>query len=130
MDIRPIKTDTDYRAALNDIENLMMAEPDTIEGEKLDILVTLVEAYEAKHFPMDLPDPVEAIKFEMERKGLTVKDLEPMIGKSNRVYEILNYKRSLTLKMIWKLHEGLGIPSRVADQATASSHLIALSYQD
>ena len=111
MDIRPIKTDADYRAALNDIENLMMAEPDTVEGEKLDILVTLVEAYEAKHFPMDLPDPVGAIKFEMERKGLTVKDLEPMIGKSNRVYEILNHKRSLTLKMIWKLHEGLGIPA-------------------
>ncbi len=111
MDIRPIKTDADYRAALNGIENLMMAEPDTIEGEKLDILVTLAEAYEAKHFPMDLPDPVEAIKFEMERKGLTVKDLEPMIGKSNRVYEILNHKRSLTLKMIWKLHEGLGIPA-------------------
>ncbi|EJK2115337.1 transcriptional regulator [Vibrio navarrensis] len=111
MDIRPIKTDADYRAALNDIENLMMAEPDTVEGEKLDILVTLVEAYEAKHFSMDLPDPVEAIKFEMERKGLTVKDLEPMIGKSNRVYEILNHKRSLTLKMIWKLHEGLGIPA-------------------
>ncbi|EJL9429872.1 transcriptional regulator [Vibrio cholerae] len=111
MDIRPIKTDADYRATLNDIENLMMAEPDTVEGEKLDILVTLVEAYEAKHFPMDLPDPVEAIKFEMERKGLTVKDLEPMIGKSNRVYEILNHKRSLTLKMIWKLHEGLGIPA-------------------
>ncbi len=111
MDIRPIKTDADYRAVLNDIENLMMAQPDTAEGEKLDILVTLVEAYEAKHFPMDLPDPVEAIKFEMERKGLTVKDLEPMIGKSNRVYEILNHKRSLTLKMIWKLHEGLGIPA-------------------
>jgi HTH-type transcriptional regulator / antitoxin HigA len=111
MDIRPIKTDADYRAALNDIENLMMAEPDTVEGEKLNILATLVEAYEAKHFPMDLPDPVEAIKFEMERKGLTVKDLEPMIGKSNRVYEILNHKRSLTLKMIWKLHEGLGIPA-------------------
>ena len=111
MDIRPIKTDADYRAALDDIENLMMAEPDTVEGEKLDILVTLVEAYEAKHFSMDLPDPVEAIKFEMERKGLTVKDLEPMIGKSNRVYEILNHKRSLTLKMIWKLHEGLGIPA-------------------
>lgn len=111
MDIRPIKTDADYRATLNDIENLMMAEPDTVEGEKLDILVTLVEAYEAKHFPMDLPDPVEAIKFEMEHKGLTVKDLEPMIGKSNRVYENLNHKRSLTLKMIWKLHEGLGIPA-------------------
>lgn len=111
MDIRPIKTDAHYRAALNDIENLMMAEPDTVEGEKLDILVTLVEAYEAKHFPMDLPDSVEAIKFKMERKGLTVKGLEPMIGKSNRVYEILNHKRSLTLKMIWKPHEDLGIPA-------------------
>ncbi len=111
MDIKPIKTDADYRAALKEIENLMMAEADTPEGEKLDVMVTLVEAYEAKHFPMDLPDPVEAIKFEMERKDLTVKDLEPMIGKSNRVYEILNHKRSLTLKMIWKLHEGLGIPA-------------------
>ena len=111
MDIKPIKTDADYRAALKEIENLMMAKPDTPEGEKLDVIVTLIESYEAKHFPMDLPDPVEAIKFEMERKSLTVKDLEPMIGKSNRVYEILNHKRSLTLKMIWNLHEGLGIPA-------------------
>ena len=111
MDIKPIKTAADHRAALKEIETLMMAVPDSPEGEKLDVLVTLVEAYEAKHYPLDLPDPVEAIKFEMERKGLTVKDLEPMIGKSNRVYEILNHKRSLTLKMIWKLHDGLGIPA-------------------
>ena len=111
MDIKPIKTDADYRAALIAIENLMAAELDTPQGEKLDVMVTLIEAYEAKHFPMGLPDPVEAIKFEMERKGLTVKDLEPMIGKPNRVYEILNRKRSLTLKMIWSLHEGLGIPA-------------------
>lgn len=111
MDIKPIKTDADYRAALKEIESLMTAEPDTPEGEKLDVMVTLIEAYEVRHFPMDLPDPVEAIKFEMERRGLGVKDLEPMIGKSNRVYEILNHKRSLTLKMIWKLHEGLGIPA-------------------
>ncbi len=111
MDIKPIKTEADYQAALKEIENLMMAAIDTPEGEKLDVLTTLVEAYEAKHFPMDLPDPVEAIKFEMDRRGLTVKDLEPLIGKSNRVYEILNYKRSLSLKMIWKLHEGLGIPA-------------------
>ncbi len=111
MDIKPIKTDADYRATLKEIENLMMAKPDTPEGEKLDVIVTLIESYEAKHFPMDLPDPVEAIKFEMERKSLTVKDLEPMIGKSNRVYEILNHKCSLTLKMIWNLHEGLGIPA-------------------
>ena len=111
VDIKPIKTDADYRAVLKEIEMLMMAEPDTAEGEKLDVLATLVEAYEKKHYPLDLPDSVEAIKFEMEQKGLTVKDLEPMIGKSNRVYEVLNYKRSLTLKMIWRLHEQLGIPA-------------------
>jgi len=111
MDIKPVRTDIDYRAALKEIETLMKAAPDTPEGEKLDVLVTLVEAYEARHYPLDLPDPVEAIKFEMEQKGLTVKDLEPMIGKSNRVYEILNYKRALTLKMIWKLNRELGIPA-------------------
>lgn len=111
MDIKPIKTNADYRAALKDVEGLMMATPDSPEGERLDVMVTLIEAYEARQFPMDLPDPVAAIKFEMDRKGLTIKDLEPMIGKSNRVYEILNHKRSLTLKMIWKLHEGLGIPA-------------------
>jgi len=111
MDIKPIRTTADYRAVLRDIESLMDAELDSPEGERLDVLTTLVEAFEAKHFPMELPDPVEAIKFEMERRGLTVKDLEPMIGKSNRVYEILNHKRSLTLKMIWRLHEELGIPA-------------------
>ncbi len=111
MNIKPIKTDADYRATLEDVETLMMAKPDSPEGDKLDVLVTLIEAYEAKHFPLELPDPVEAIKFEMARRGLAIKDLEPMIGKSNRVYEILNHKRSLSLKMIWKLHEGLGIPA-------------------
>lgn len=111
MDVKPIRNESDYRAALHEVEKLMLAQLNTAEGDKLDVMVTLIEAYETKHFPMDLPDPVEAIKFEMERKGLTVKDLEPMIGKSNRVYEILNYKRSLTLKMIWRLHQGLGIPA-------------------
>ena len=111
MDIKPIRTRADYRGALKEIDGLMAAVPDTPEGDKLDVLVTLVEAYEAKHYPLDLPDPVEAIKFEMEQKGLTIKDLEPMIGKSNRVYEILNHKRSLTLKMVWKLHQQLGIPA-------------------
>ncbi len=90
----------------------MTAEANTPEGEKLDVLVTLIETYECKHFLLDLPDPVEAIKFEMEQKGLTAKDLEPMIGKSNRVYEILNRKRSLTLNMIRKLHRELGIPAK------------------
>ncbi len=126
MEIKPIKTDADYRAGLKEIEALMTAAPDTPEGEKLDVLVTLVEAYEAKHYSLDLPDPVEAIKFEMEQKGLTVKDLEPMIGKSNRVYEILNYKRSLTLKMIWKLNQELGIPaeSLIKPPQNHSKHLM------
>jgi len=111
MEIKPVKTEEDYRAALKEIEKLMNAQPDTPEGDRLDILVTLVEAFEARHFPVGLPDPVEAIKYVMEQKGLTVKDLEPMIGRSNRVYEILNHKRPLTLKMIWRLHQGLGIPA-------------------
>ena len=111
MDIKPIKTEADYLAALKEIESLMAAQPDTLEGEKLDVLSTLVEAYESKQYPIDLPDPVEAIKFEMEQKSLTVKDLEPMIGRSNRVYEVLNRKRSLSLKMILRLHQGLGVPA-------------------
>jgi len=111
MEIKPIKTEADYRATLAEIESLMAAEPGTPEGERLDLLVTLVEAYERKHYPLDLPDPVEAIKFAMDQRGLTVKDLEPMIGRSNRVYEVLSHKRPLTLKMIWKLHKELGIPA-------------------
>ena len=111
MNIRPIKTNVDYHAAFKEIEALMLAAPDSPEGERLDVLATLVAVYENKRYPMNLPDPVAAIKFEMERKGLTVKDLEPMIGKSNRVYEVLNHKRSLTLKMIWRLHHELGIPA-------------------
>jgi len=123
MDIKPIKTDADYRAALKEVENLMMAEPNTPEGEKLDVLVTLIEAYERKHFPLDLPDPVEAIKFEMEQNSLTIKDLEPMIEKSNRVYKILNHKHSLTLKMIWKLHQELGIPAESLIKQPAQTHI-------
>ena len=111
MNIKPIKTKADYRAALKDIEALMGAKANTADGERLDVLVTLIEAYERKHFPLELPDPVEAIKFQMDQKGLTPKDLEPMIGRLNRVYEILNHKRPLTLKMIWKLHRGLDIPA-------------------
>jgi len=111
MNIKPIKTDKDYRETLKEIDSLMSAELNTPEGEKLDVLVTLIEAYEHIHYPLDLPDPVETIKFEMEHKGLTIKDLEPMIGKSNRVYEVLNRKRSLTLNMIRRLHDKLGIPA-------------------
>ena len=111
MDIKPIRTEADYREALVEIESLMTAGADTPEGERLDVLVTLIEAYEAKHYPLDLPDPVEAIKFEMEQKGLGVKDLVPMIGQTNRVYEILNRRRPLTLKMIRGLNQELGIPA-------------------
>lgn len=89
----------------------MGARRNSPEGDRLDVLVTLVEAYEAKHFPLDLPDPVEAIKFTMEQRNLTVKDLVPYIGQPNRVYEILARKRPLTMAMAWKLHKGLGIPA-------------------
>jgi HTH-type transcriptional regulator/antitoxin HigA len=111
MNIKPVRTKAGHRAALKQIESLMHARANTPEGERLDVLVTLVEAYERKHFPMDMPDPVEAIKFAMEQRGLAVKDLESMIGPTNRIYEILNRKRPLTLKMIWRLHQGLGIPA-------------------
>lgn len=85
-------------------------EPGTADGDRLDILATLVEAYENRHFPMDLPDPVEAILFRMAQQGLKPKDLEPMIGQRDRVYEILNRKRPLTMAMVWRLNKGLGIP--------------------
>jgi len=111
MEIKPIKTKADYKAALKEIESLMAEEGDTPEGERLDVLVTLVEAYEDKHFPMDLPDPIEAIKFTMEQKGLTAKDLVPMIGRLNRVYEVLSRRRPLTIAMIQRLHSDLGIPA-------------------
>jgi HTH-type transcriptional regulator/antitoxin HigA len=111
MEIKPIRTKTDYRAALKEIERLMSARADTPEGERLDVLVTLVEAYEKKHYRFDLPDPVEAIKFRMEHSGLGPKDLVPMIGQINRVYEVLNRKRPLTLQMIRRLHRDLGIPA-------------------
>ncbi len=111
MNIRPIRTTRDYRAALKTVESLMGSRRNTPEGERLDVLVTLIEAYERQRFPLDLPDPVEAIRFRMDQNGLTAKDLQPMIGRLNRVYEILNRKRPLTLDMIWKLHRGLGIPA-------------------
>ncbi len=124
MEIKPVKTKSAYQAALKEIASLMKARANSPEGERLDILTTLVEAYERKHFPMDLPDPIAAIRFVMEQRGLTVKDLEPMLGRPNRVYEVLNRKRPLTLKMIWRLHTELGIPAdsliRPADETAAA----------
>ena len=111
MNITPIKTKSDYRRALKEIKTLMRARRGTPEGDRLDMLVTLVEAWEAKHYSLDLPDPVEAIKYHMDQKGLEPRDLIPYIGSRNRVYEVLNRKRPLTLKMIWRLHRGLGIPA-------------------
>ena len=110
MDIRPIKSTQDYERALARIDELMDAEPDTPEGDELDVLVTLVESYEDKHFPIESPDPVEAILFRMEEMDLMRKDLEPYIGSRHRVSEVLNRKRELSLNMIRRLHEGLGIP--------------------
>ena len=113
MDIRPIRTEEDYQAALREVSAYFDNEPapGTADGDRFEILLTLVEAYEAKHNPIDLPDPVEAIKFRMDQAGLTPKDLTPVIGRLNRVYEVLNRKRPLTLNMIWKLHDKLGIPA-------------------
>lgn len=122
MEIRPIHTDADYQAALRDLSGYFDNEPElgTPAGDRFEVLLTLVEAYETKHFPIGLPDPVEAIKFRMEQSGLTPKDLVPMIGRLNRVYEVLNRKRSLTLPMIWKLHDGLGIPAASLIRPTVS----------
>lgn len=111
MNIKPVRTKADYRSALETIESLMGAKANTREGDRLDVLVTLVEAYERAHFPMDLPDAVDAIKFQMEQSGLTVADLEPVIGRRNRVYEVLGRRRPLTLRMIEGLHAKFGIPA-------------------
>lgn len=110
MDIRPIKTETDYDAALSEIDRLWGADDGSAEGDRLDVLLVLVDHYEAKHHPIDPPDPVEAIKFRMEQMNLTRKDLEPMIGSRARVSEIINRRRPLSLPMIRRLHQSLRIP--------------------
>lgn len=116
MDIKPIKTETDYQSALKEIEKLFDAAPDTPEGDRLDVLVTLVEAYEEKHYSIPKPDPIEAILYHMESRGLTRRDLQPYIGSRARVSEVLNRKRPLTMEMIRNLHKGLGIPAEVLIQ--------------
>ena len=116
MDIRPIKTEADYQAALEEIERLFDAAPDTPEGDNLEILTTLVEAYEDKHYAIPLPDPIEAIRYHMESRGLSRRDLEPYVGSRGRVSEILNRRRPLSIEMIRRLHAGLGIPAEVLIQ--------------
>ena len=113
MNIHPIRTKADYKRALREVSAYFDNEPEpgSADGDRFEILTTLVEAYEAKHFPIDAPDPIEAIRFRMEQGGLTVKDLVPSIGQPNRVYEVLNRKRGLTLEMLRNLHRNLGIPA-------------------
>ncbi len=121
MEIVPIKTKQDYRRTLKEIDGLMTAKHGTPEGDRLDVLVTLVEAWEARNYPVDLPDPVDAIRYHMEQNGLAPKDLVEYFGSRSRVYEVLNRRRPLSLKMIRRLHRGLGIPAesliKVTDDA-------------
>lgn len=118
MEIRPIKTKADYEAAFEEIERLLDlgVEPDTPEGDRFEVLTTLVEAYEDEHYPIPLPDPIEAIKYYMESRGLSRADLEPFIGTRARVSEILNRRRSLSIGMIRKLESELGIPAEILIQ--------------
>ena len=116
MDVKPIHTDQDLAAALLEIESLMGADPGTEEGDRLDMLATLVEAYEAHAHPIDLPDPIDAILFMMEQKGLSRHDLEPAIGSRGRVTEILNRRRALTLPMIRRLSKLLELPGDILIQ--------------
>jgi HTH-type transcriptional regulator/antitoxin HigA len=113
VEVRPIRTKRDYEAALKEIERLWGAKAGTTDGDRLDVLATLVDAYEAEHYPMDPPDPVEAIKFRMEQQGLTRRDLEQIIGTRTRIAEVLNRKRGLSIAMIRRLHERLGISADV-----------------
>jgi HTH-type transcriptional regulator/antitoxin HigA len=116
MDIRPIKTEADYQTALAEIDRLLDAGQDTPEGDRLDVLTTLVDAYEAQHHDIIPPDPIEAILYHLESRGLSRGDLEPHLGSRARVSEVLNRKRPLTLEMIRRLHRDLGIPAEVLIQ--------------
>jgi HTH-type transcriptional regulator/antitoxin HigA len=112
-EVRPIRTKRDYESALKEAERLWGAKAGTRDGDRLDVLATLIDAYESEHYPMDPPDPIEAIKFRMEQRGLTRKDLEEIIGTRTRIAEVLNRKRGLSIAMIRRLHERLGISAEV-----------------
>ena len=111
MELRPVRTEADYEAALAEIDRLMDAAPGTPEGDRLDILTTLVEAYEERHHPIEAPDPIAALEYFMEQRGVTRADLVPLLGSRSRVSEILNRKRRLTIDMAWRLHRDLSIPA-------------------
>jgi HTH-type transcriptional regulator/antitoxin HigA len=112
-EVKPIRTKRDYEAALKQVERLWGAKGGTLDGDRLDVLATLIDAYETEHYPMDPPDPIEAIKFRMEQQGLTRRDLEEIIGTRTRIAEVLNRKRGLSIAMIRRLHEHLGISADV-----------------
>jgi HTH-type transcriptional regulator/antitoxin HigA len=118
MEVKPIKNESDYDAALAEIADLMDARANTPEGDRLDVLVTLVEAYEEKHWRVNPPDPIEAIKLRMQQRGLSRSDLEQVLGSKSRVSEVLNRKRPLTIEMIRRLHAKLGIPAESLIRAT------------
>jgi HTH-type transcriptional regulator/antitoxin HigA len=118
QELKPIRSEADYEAALAEAERLWGAKSGTPDGDRLDVLATLIDRYEAEHYPMDPPDPIEAIQFRMEQQGLTRKDLEPIIGTRTRVAEVLNRKRGLSIDMIRRLHERLGISADVLIRPT------------
>lgn len=117
MTIKPIKTKKDYQAAMNRLEIIFDAKPGTPEGDELEVLGILIEKYEQQHYPIDYPDPIEAIKFRMEQMGYSQSDLAKVVGLKSRASEILNKKRKLTLEMIRQLHQALGIPTNVLIQS-------------
>jgi HTH-type transcriptional regulator/antitoxin HigA len=125
MEIRPIRTQTDYQEALREIELLFDAAENTPEYDRLDVLSTLVEAYEKTHFSIELPDPIEAIQYYMDARGWSRRDLEPCLGSRARVSEVLSRKRSLTLEMIRKLNQELGIPAEILIQPYESAQIPA-----
>jgi HTH-type transcriptional regulator / antitoxin HigA len=117
-ELKPIRTKADYKAALAEVERLWGARSGTPKGDRLDILATLIDAYETRHYPMDPPDPIEAIEFRMEQQGLARKDLEPMIGTRARVAEVMSRRRNLSIDMIRRLHKQLGISAEILIRPT------------
>jgi HTH-type transcriptional regulator / antitoxin HigA len=120
-DIKPIRSEEDYEAALAEVERFWGARSGTPEGDRLDVLATLIDAYESEHHPIDPPDPIEAIKFRMEQQGLTRKDLEGILGSRTRIAEVLNRRRGLSINMIRRLHDRLGISAEVLIRPSRST---------
>ena len=121
-EIKPIRNEADYEAALAEVERLWGAPSETPEGDRLDVVATLIDAYEGEHHPIDPPDPVEAIKFRMEQQGLTRKDLEGILGSRTRIAEVLNRRRGLSINMIRRLHDTLGISAEVLIRPSRANH--------